>query len=248
MEKAQQFRQPSQHFAFSDLKRRWNEGSGGWRFDDSEFAGALRRVGRKRKGENPKGRQWRERLEEHARTTRASLRLDGLEVGEAAVVEAMVKGGMRCDLRSRLAQMVRTHVAILFRIEQALRRDHSLKPATVLGWYASLCAGLPTPAFDDGRMRRLEQVCRQINSPPMRLRAAVEDVGSLYYRMLQDPLVPSFNGILARLLLRYHLGRCGLPAVSLQEELDRSEMGDEKRMCWRLVMLMEEQLRANVGH
>jgi hypothetical protein len=31
--------------------------------------------------------------------------------------------------------------------------------------------------------------------------------------LLVDPLVQGFNGILCRLLLRYQLGRCALPAV-----------------------------------
>jgi hypothetical protein len=56
--------------------------------------------------------------------------------------------------------------------------------------------------------------------------------------MLADPLVPSFNGILARLLLRYHLGRCGLPAVVFDPQVD-TRPGDAEGMLRRLVELLE---------
>jgi hypothetical protein len=39
-------------------------------------------------------------------------------------------------------------------------------------------------------------------------------------QLLSDPFVPSFNGILARLLLQCHIGRCGLPVVVLDPQTD----------------------------
>ena len=57
---------------------------------------------------------------------------------------------------------------------------------------------------------RLAALVERMNSPELRLQAGVQQVARLHAQLLADPLVPSFNGILARLLLRYHLGRCGL--------------------------------------
>ena len=62
--------------------------------------------------------------------------------------------------------------------------------------------------------------------------------------MLADPVVPSFNGILARLLLRYHLGRCGLPPVILVPEQDAGRLLDESHLLTRLLDLVHESYAA----
>lgn len=231
----------SHRFAFSDLRRseaaRVNPD-----ITDGGVASALTRIESWRKSISPAAIR-HDTLEFHGRVTLVSFRLERMRIGEAEVVECLLKGGVRGDLRSRQAQMVRNHVAILRHIELCLARASSVEPSVVLGWYASLCGGLAATGLDALGMRRLDLVCRQINSPPMRLHAAIADVSSLYSRLLQDPLVHSFNGIFARLLLRYHLGRCGLPQVVFDDETDFDLRRDERRLYRRLVVLLEERLR-----
>jgi hypothetical protein len=66
--------------------------------------------------------------------------------------------------------------------------------------------------------------------------------------MLADPVVPSFNGILARLLLRYHLGRCGLPPVLFAPDLDGAgRLLDEPRLLARLLELIHQSYGALLG-
>jgi hypothetical protein len=66
-------------------------------------------------------------------------------------------------------------------------------------------------------------------------------------KLLADPLVPAFNGILARLLLRYHLGRCKLPAVVFDAEADRRVSGGGEGMVRRLVELLERSYDQLLG-
>jgi hypothetical protein len=181
-------------------------------------------------------------LEFLGRASLVSLRLDGMRITETEVIEALFKSGVRGDLRSRQAQMIRNHAAALMHIELCLRRQVPLRPAMVLGWYASLCGGLPATGLDGLGMQRLELVCRQINSPPLRLQAAIGDIALLHFRLLSDPVVPSFNGILARLLLRYHLGRCRLPQIVFEEELDQPGTYDESQLYARLLTLLDTRL------
>lgn len=156
------------------------------------------------------GAHWRERLEGHARLTAKSLHLDGIPCREERIVDAVLGGGLRGDLRSRPAQLIRNHVAILLRMDLDARHVRPLESSTVLRWYASLCAGLPMPTIDDSRCRRIESVCRQINSPPMQPKPAVEQVFRLYAALLSDPLFPTLNGLMSRLLARCHALRCRL--------------------------------------
>jgi hypothetical protein len=81
------------------------------------------------------------------------------------------------------------------------------------------------------------------------MQAALQEIAGTHAKLLDDPLVPSFNGILARLLLRYHLGRCKLPAVVFDPAVDaRARPVDA--MIRRLVELLErsyDELLATKG-
>lgn len=234
---------PLQRFEWSDLPRRSDESRGGRFHDKEQFAGAIRDIERHR-AEIVGGPWAATNLESAGRIAMASLQLEGMNIAEADVVEALLKNGVRGDLRSRQAQLIRNHVAIQLRIELSLRRGEPLKPAMVLGWYISLCTGLPLGGLPLHRMRRLEEVCRRVNSPPMQLESAVNDIARLYCNLISDPLVPSFNGVMVRLVMRYHLGRCSLPQVLLREELAGARDGDEQRAYGAMVMLLEDSVRA----
>ena len=94
---------------------------------------------------------------------------------------------------------------------------------------------------------RLEAIVRQVNSPHLRLGPAVQGIARLHHQMLADPVVPSFNGILARLVLRYHLGRCGLPPVLFVPEVDGAVMNDEPRLLARLLERVGESYALMLG-
>lgn len=244
---------PPQRFEWSDLQRRGLESRGGRSLVKQSLAGAMRDI-EKRRSEaisavsesEGNGHDIAHDLESAGRIAMASLRLEGIPLAEADVVETLLKSGVRGDLRNRQAQMIRNHVAIQLHIERCLKKRCLLKPAMVLGWYSSLSAGLPMVSLDAGRMRRLEDVCRRVNSPPMQLESAVRDIAQLYCNLISDALVPSFNGVLVRLIMRYHLGRCSLPRVIFREELAGARDGDDQRAYTAMVLLLESSVRG--GH
>jgi hypothetical protein len=135
---------------------------------------------------------------------------------------------------------IRNHVAILHRIERGLHRGESLKTAAVVRWYTLIASGLSITSLDEPTMGRLDQLVRRINSPHLRLQPAVQEIARLHVQSLADPLVPGFNGILVRLLLRYHLGRCGLPPVVFHSETDGPLLTDETTLLARLLELIDE--------
>lgn len=233
---------PPTRFDWNDLLRRADQRAGGLGDSEETLSELLRQIERKRKLLVGISTSWRHSLEFHGRSTLVSLRLEGMHISESEVVEALLKGGVRGDLRSRQTQMIRNHVAILLTQDLALQRQIPLSPATVLGWHAALCAGLPTPAMAETTLRRLEHVCRQVNSPPMRLQAAISNIADLHFRLLQDPLVSSFNGVISRLLLHYHLSRCDLPQVIFHQQADRLGFTDEHQLFLRLVVLIAARL------
>jgi hypothetical protein len=145
--------------------------------------------------------------------TCSTFRLEGIELSDADVVDACSRGPARRKFRSRTAQRIRNHVAILHTIEDAIRLGQPLSVRAVVRWYTSISSGLSTTALAAQTMARLEHVARRINSPQLRLQLALQEIAGTYYQLLIDPVFPSFNGIISRLLLRYHLGRCGLPFV-----------------------------------
>lgn len=174
-----------------------------------------------------------------AQLTIASFRLDGLDVAEDQVHEAVNAAPGRRPFRSRLSQRLRNHLAILCGIGRLLAAGRALKAGAVVRWYTSISCGLCNTSLDEATMNRLSTVAGRISSPRLRLQPAVQDVARLHAQLMADPLVPSFNGILARLLLCYHLGRCGLPPVLLDPGYDRLILADESRLLPRLMDLIE---------
>lgn len=88
-------------------------------------------------------------------------------------------------------------------------------------------------------MDRLQAVAGRISSPRLRLQPAIQDVARVHSRLIADPVVPSFNGILARLMLCYHLGRCGLPPVMFDPVADRPLLTEESALLPRLMDLID---------
>jgi hypothetical protein len=173
-------------------------------------------------------------------STLASFRLEGIELNDATTLLALKSGRDRNGFRSRLSMRVRSHVAILHSIERSLHHGEPLKTAAVIRWYTLISSGLSITALDEPTMSRLDQLVRRINSPHLRLQPAVQEIARLHTQSLSDPLVPGFNGILVRLLLRYHLGRCGLPPVVFAPESDGPLLTDESALLARLLELIDE--------
>jgi hypothetical protein len=226
-------------------------GSNGGRSHSSapvDWSAFLRRVERKRRllGRLPGGEHVAPADDYYVRATYASFRLDGLEVEEAEVREALECGAERPILRSRQDQRLRGHAAILHHIETDLRKGLSLTTDGVVRWYTGISAGLSTTGLNQATSARLDEVVRRINSPQMRIQPALRDIAATHTKLLADPLVPAFNGILARLLLRYHLGRCKLPAVVFDAETDRRLTSGEG-MVRRLVELLERSYDQLLG-
>jgi hypothetical protein len=177
-------------------------------------AAALRRIERQRRllhRAHPKGVVLP--IELLGRITYSSFRLENLSISERDVAEALSCGAGRRALRPPHLLRVRNHVAILRHIQKATRRGQELKLAAVVRWYTSISCGL-SMGVDLSRADRLGQFLRRINSPQLRLQQAVADVAQVHAQLTADPMFPGFNGILARLLLQYHLARCRLPMVT----------------------------------
>jgi hypothetical protein len=178
------------------------------------------------------------------RATFVSFRLDGLQAGDGEVADALARGSAARACRSRSAQRVRNHVAALRHVETLLARGHPLQPGHVVRWYTSVACGLSSGRIDGQTEARIERVCGTMNSPQLRLWPAVQGIAGLHVRLLADPFVPGFNGILARLLLRYHLGRCGLPPVLFDPEIDARNLASESKLPSRLLELILESYEA----
>jgi len=174
-----------------------------------------------------------------ARATYSSFRLDRIDITQHEVIASLSGGHQRQSLRSRAAQRIRNHVSILHHVESSIRLGESLKSPVVMRWYTTIGCGLVTARLADAAIDRLDHVVRQINSPQLRLQAALADIARLHVQLLSDPLVPSFNGILARLLLRYHLGRVGLPPVIFDSDGDAPALLDEHMLLRRLLELID---------
>lgn len=179
--------------------------------------------------------------------TCASFRLESIECSEQDVIEAITQTAAQRRFRSRTTQRIRNHVAILHSIETDLLLNHPLTTAAVLRWYTSIGSGLsPTPLGAD-RMARLDQILGRISSPQLRLQPAIQEISRTYSELSADPLFPSFNGLLARLLLRFHLGRCGLPGVVFNGEspdIHRSN-GDARVLALLMAIENSYQLLLN---
>jgi hypothetical protein len=174
------------------------------------------------------------------RATHVSFRLDGLHTTETEISSALASGAAARACRSRCAQRVRNHVAALHHVERLLRRNLPLHAAHVIRWYASVACGLSYGRIDDQTSSRVERIVSTLNSPQLRLRPAVQEITALHVRLLADPFVPGFNGIIARLLLRYHLGRCALPPVMFDPDTDGARLGSEAQLLPRLTELLAQ--------
>lgn len=218
-------------------------GDGGPSFSGLDWTALVRSVERKRRlhGRDGDGHDGGNGVpaDYYARATWASFRLEGHDVTLGETREALAPAATpdRPALRSRQAQRLRTHAAILHHLENDIRQGVPLTTDDVLRWYVGISAGLSTTGLDAAGAARVEDVVRRINSPQMRLQGALYEIASTHVRLLADPLVPSFNGILARLLLRYHLGRCKLPAVVFDPDVDARPAGAEG-VVRRLVQLL----------
>ena len=174
----------------------------------------------------------------YARATWSTFRLEGIDVHRDEVRAALAQTSAGHALRSRQSQRLRNHAAILHHIETDLRQNLPLSTDGVIRWYAAIGAGLSTTSLSHAATGRLDETVRRINSPQLRLAAAIPEIAALHVALLADPLVPSFNGILTRLLLRYHLGRCNLPAIIFDPAADaRTAFADA--MSGRLIELLE---------
>ncbi|HEY7120088.1 MAG TPA: hypothetical protein VH475_26105 [Tepidisphaeraceae bacterium] len=210
--------------------------NGGRSLSPQDWSAFLRRIERKRSDDLPPLPD-----EYYVRATWVSFRMEGLDVGAQEVREALAPpaAGERPALRSRQAQRLRNHAAILHRVENDLHANLPLVADGVVRWYVGVSAGLSMTGLDQPRLARVEEVVRRVNSPQLRLPAALQEIAQTHVRLLTDPLVPGFNGILSRLLMRYHLGRCGLPPVVFDPAIDGPARGAEA-MARRLVELLEQ--------
>jgi hypothetical protein len=173
------------------------------------------------------------------RLTVSSFNLDGMRVTDAQAAEALAKTPQHHPFRSRLSQRVRNHLAILRSIQRLLARGQSLTVGAVVRWYTSISCGLCTSRLDEPTMDRISAVVSQISSPRLRLQPAVQEIAAVHSDMMIDPLVPSFNGIMTRLLLCYNLGRCGLPSVLFDPTLDQQLLANEAKLLPRLMELID---------
>lgn len=178
--------------------------------------------------------------------TLSSFRLDGLSLTAGDVTQALAVRAPSRACRSTTVQRVRNHVAILKHLERTLHRRRPLSAGDVLRWYTSVAGGLSSGAVDDQTAARVGHIVSRVNSPHLRLWPAVQEVAALHVRLLADPFVPGFNGILARLLLRYHLGRCGLPPVVFDPEHDAAALREIKAFLPRLIDLLEASMAGTV--
>jgi hypothetical protein len=172
--------------------------------------------------------------------TVGSFRLEGINCSVHEAHEAIEHGAAQRKFRSRAAQRIRNHVAILHSIESTLRNNWPLKSSAVLRWYTSISSGLSTNELGIEKMMRLDQIVRRIDSPKLRLQPAIQEIARTHAELLSDHLFPSFNGILARLLLRYHLGRCGLPSLVFDEAIPLSSLAIEQSLTLCLLGAIDE--------
>ncbi|HEX4054443.1 MAG TPA: hypothetical protein VHX86_09275 [Tepidisphaeraceae bacterium] len=170
--------------------------------------------------------------------TVVSFRLEGIQLNPTEVASALTPAQARKPFRSRSSQRIRNHVAIMHHIESAIRRDASLSTPSVVRWYTSISCGLSLAPLNESAMTRLDNIVRRINSPHLRLQPAIREIAHLHAQLFADPLVPSFNGILSRLLLRYHLGRCGLPPILFDPQSDEDLANDEPRLLNRVLEML----------
>ena len=174
-----------------------------------------------------------------AAVTLNSFQLEGIPLNPTEVTQAVSHGtaGKRIPFAIQPANPQSRRHSSPNRKSPAPGR--SLTSQSVIRWYTSISCGLSLAALDETNMARLDNVVRRINSPQFRLQPAITEIAHVHAQLNADPLVPSFNGILARLLLQYHLGRCGLPRVLFDASVDSTLMKDEPRLLKRILELVD---------
>lgn len=178
----------------------------------------------------------------HRDATRSSFLLEGIDIPDTDLDDAFASQRRTRAFRSRQRQRLRNHLAILACIERSLRRRDPLRAHQVVRWYTSISSGLSTQSLDAPGMGRIDDIVRRINSPQMRLQPAIQEIARLHVDLLAEAMFPSFNGILARLLLQVHLGHCGLPFIALDPHQDSPRLGDANLLLPRLLELIDQSL------
>ena len=172
------------------------------------------------------------------RCTVSSFQLDGMDVREKDVDAAITSAADVRVLRSARLLRLRNHIAVLRRIERMIRLDLPLAAGEVVRWYTMMSSGLSITAIGQSRADRLGWVLRRINSPQLRIASALEEIAATHTHLLADPLFPGFNGVIARLLLQYHLARCQFPPILFDPKRDQAIVQDERKLLMRLVELI----------
>lgn len=172
--------------------------------------------------------------------TFSSFRLEGMDVTESDLTDACTpKPSTRPSFASRQRQRLRNHMAIQLSIVRYLAYRQVFRVSQVIRWYTSVSAGLSTCGLDLPGMQRIESIVRRINSPQMRLQPALTEIAQLHAELICDPVFPGFNGILARLLLQSHLGKCGLPMIAFDPLTDAPRIQDPGLLLPRLLELID---------
>jgi hypothetical protein len=173
--------------------------------------------------------------------TFSSFALDGISLTLNEVSRSVSHRQSVRAFRSRSYQRVRNHVALLYSAERLILLQRPLTRELILRWYASISNGLCTTMLAPAKLARVDAVARQINSPKAKLHAAIADASELHLALLRDELVPSFNGILSRLLLHVHLARSGLFPVLFEPATDRPLLATAVDLMPRLIELLEQR-------
>ena len=165
-----------------------------------------------------------------ADATRSSFGLDGMEISANDAIVALDSLSAHKTIRSRMMQRIRNHVAALRTVDARVHHKQQLTTANFMRWYISFGCGLCPSTPDPSGIARIEHQIQQIISPELRFKAAIQQIVKLQITRTVDPLVPSFNGILSRLLLRYHIGRCGLPPIVFPEGTTEKMLTSERKL------------------
>jgi hypothetical protein len=154
--------------------------------------------------------------------TAASLRLDGISFTDRELAQALQSPTRHRGMCSARLLRLRNHLAILRALERRARKGFDLDAPCVLRWYTSLSCGLSISSVPQEQLDRLSSHLRPMNAATSRAAQAIFEAASVHVRLVAHPLFPGFNGLLARLLLQYHLIRSCLPPVRLDPMRDRN--------------------------
>ena len=146
--------------------------------------------------------------------THASFRIEGINASLEQVARAIGHQQRVRAFRSPLSHRIRAHASILRCCERLISTDRPLRGDHVVRWYTGLSAGVTSTPIESVDVRsRVESIVSRLNAPTSRLSSAIAEAVTLYHDLLRDPVVPGYNGIVARLMLNLQLGRSGLLPV-----------------------------------